>query len=49
MKKVGKHYRGRYLWSKGYCVSTLGLDEDHIRRHLRWQEQKDKASEQVAI
>jgi len=24
---IGKKYWGRHLWSRGYCVSTVGLDE----------------------
>lgn len=30
-EKLGKKYWGRHLWSRGYCVSTIGLDEDRIR------------------
>ena len=26
-EKLGKQYWGRHLWSRGYCVSTIGLDE----------------------
>ena len=29
---------GLHFWSKGYCVSTVGLDEDTIRRYIREQE-----------
>lgn len=29
---------GRTFWSRGYCVSTVGLDEDQIRRYVRDQE-----------
>ena len=36
---------GRHLWSRGYCVSTVGLDEERIRKYVRWQEQKDKEVE----
>jgi len=25
---LGKRYWGRHLWSRGYCVSTIVLDED---------------------
>jgi putative transposase len=39
---LGKRYWGRHLWSRGYCVSTIGLDEDKIRKYVRWQEAKDK-------
>ena len=37
---------GRTFWSRGYCVSTVGLDEECIRAYVREQEHLDKASEQ---
>ncbi len=44
-EKLGKRYWGRHLWSRGYCVSTVGLDEEKIRLYVRWQEQKEKEME----
>ena len=44
-EKLGKRYWGRHLWSRGYCVSTVGLDEEKIRLYVRWQEQKEKEIE----
>ncbi len=44
-EKLGKRYWGRHLWSQGYCVSTVGLDEEKIRLYVRWQEQKEKEME----
>ena len=32
---------GLHFWSAGYCVSTVGLDEEKIRRYIREQEKKD--------
>jgi REP-associated tyrosine transposase len=45
-QKLGKQYWGRHLWSRGYCVSTIGLDEDQIRKYVRWQENNDNRAEQ---
>ena len=42
---LGKRYWGRHLWSRGYCVTTVGLDEDKICKYVRWQEKKDKEIE----
>lgn len=44
-ERLGRRYWGRHLWSRGYCVSTIGLDEDKIRKYVKWQEQQDKKSE----
>ena len=41
-EQLGKRYWGRHLWTRGYCVSTIGLDEDKIRKYVKWQEQKEK-------
>ena len=32
---------GLHFWAAGYCVSTVGLDEEQIRRYIREQEKKD--------
>ena len=45
-ERLGKKYWGRHLWSRGYCVTTVGLDEDKIRKYVRWQELKEKELEQ---
>lgn len=29
---------GLHFWAKGYCVSTVGLDEERIRKYIREQE-----------
>jgi putative transposase len=44
-EQLGKRYWGRHLWARGYCVSTIGLDEDKIRKYVKWQEQKEKREE----
>jgi len=41
-ERLGRRYWGRHLWSRGYCVSTIGLDEDKIRKYVKWQEQREK-------
>ena len=42
---IGKRYWGRYLWARGYCVSTVGLNEEQIRKYVQWQEKREKAIE----
>ena len=37
---------GRTFWARGYCVSTVGLDEDQIRQYVRDQEKLQKDREQ---
>jgi putative transposase len=33
-----KPYWGNHFWSRGYFVSTVGLDETMIRRYVKYQE-----------
>lgn len=40
-----KPYWGNYFWSRGYCVSTVGLDENKIRRYVKYQEENERLEE----
>ena len=46
-EKLGRRYWGRHLWSRGYCVSTVGLDEEQIRKYVVWQEKREKQLEAI--
>ena len=46
-EKLGKQFWGRHLWGRGYCVSTVGIDETRIREYVRWQENKEKEIEKL--
>ena len=37
---------GNHFWARGYCVSTIGLDADKVRRYVRYQEKIEKKSEE---
>ena len=34
-------YWGNHFWSRGYCVDTVGLDEEMIKKYVKYQEQKE--------
>lgn len=36
---------GRAFWSRGYCVSTVGLDEAMIREYIQNQEKHERDQE----
>ena len=40
-----KPYWGNHFWSRGYCVTTIGLDEDKIRRYVKYQEENERHEE----
>ena len=41
----GTPSRGNHFWARGYFVNTVGLNEDLIRRYVRYQEQEEKRRE----
>ena len=41
-----KPYWGNHFWAKGYCVDTVGLDEEKIRQYVKFQEKKERLAEQ---
>ena len=46
-ESLGRRYWGRHLWARGYCVSTIGLDEEKIRKYVQWQERQERQAEVV--
>lgn len=44
MKTQGTLF-GRSFWSRGYCVSTVGLDENVIRQYIQCQEKNERDQE----
>jgi putative transposase len=35
-------YSGAGIWSRGYCVSTIGMNERAILNYVEYQEKEDK-------
>jgi putative transposase len=33
--QVKRNFTGRHFWARGYCVSTVGLDEEIIRNYIK--------------
>lgn len=44
-----RNFVGEQFWARGYCVSTVGRDEDAIRRYIQEQEAEDKRLEQLKL
>lgn len=40
---------GNHFWAKGYCVDTVGLDADMIRKYVCYQEKKERQQEQPQL
>jgi len=36
-----KKYWGNHFWSRGYCIDTVGLDSEMIRKYVKYQEKRE--------
>ena len=44
-KMKQKPYWGNHFWARGYFVSTVGIDEEVIKRYVKYQEEEEKRIE----
>ena len=42
-----KRVTGLHFWSRGYCVSTVGLDEATIRKYIQDQDKLEKQQMEI--
>ena len=47
--RVKQNFTGKHFWARGYCVSTVGLDEAMIRKYIQDQELEEKRQEQLRL
>ena len=40
-----KPYWGNHFWARGYFVNTVGLNEDMIKRYVKYQEGEERKEE----
>jgi putative transposase len=36
-----RNFTGEHFWARGYCVSTVGYEEEKVRAYIREQEGSD--------
>jgi len=44
-----KPYWGNHFWPRGYCVDTVGLDEEKIKKYVQYQEDQERLEEQQRL
>jgi putative transposase len=44
-----RNFTGFHFWTRGYCVSTVGLDEAKVRAYIREQEEEEKRQELLPL
>ena len=42
-----KPYWGNHFWAKGYCVDTVGVDAEMIRKYVKYQEKKERLQQEI--
>jgi putative transposase len=41
-----QRYWGNHFWAQGYCVGTVNLDQEMIRKCVKWQEKQEQKQEE---
>jgi putative transposase len=44
-----RNFVGHHFWARGYFASTVGRDEEVIRRYIRRQEAEDQRQDQLKL
>jgi putative transposase len=44
-----KSFVGQQFWARGYWVSTVGRDEEAVRRYIKEQEKEDQRLDQLSL
>jgi len=48
-KELKKRYWGMHMWARGYFVSTVGIDEETIKKYIAEQEAEEIKEEQQRL
>ena len=44
-----KNFTGQHFWARGYYVSTVGKDENVVRKYIQEQEKEDRRIDQLNL
>ena len=47
LKKL--YWKENVVWSTGYFVTTIGVDEDKVMKYIRWQESQDSGQAKLEL
>ncbi|ECJ2646619.1 IS200/IS605 family transposase, partial [Salmonella enterica subsp. diarizonae] len=40
---------GNHFWARGYCVDTVGINEEMIRKYVKYQEKHEVEDSQLPL
>jgi len=46
---TGQNFTGQNFWARGYFVSTVGRDEETMKKYIRKQEESDRKIDQLEL
>jgi len=44
-----RNFTGHHFWARGYFVTTVGHNEEAVRKYIRTQDERDRALEQPSF
>ena len=44
-----RNFSGENFWARGYFVSTIGLDEQEVKKYIREQDKEDERLDQLRL
>ena len=44
-----RNFQGQHFWARGYFVSTVGRDEERVRKYIRAHEAEDRRLDQLTL
>jgi putative transposase len=44
-----KNYTGCHFWARGYFVSTVGRNEEVVKKYIQEQDKRDRAADQLPL
>ena len=47
LKKL--YWKENVVWSTGYFVTTIDIDEDKVMKYIRWQESQDSGQAKLEL
>ena len=42
-----KPFWGNHFWAKGYCVDTIGVDSEMIRKYVKYQQKQEELQQSL--
>jgi putative transposase len=44
-----RNFTGENFWARGYFVTTVGIDEEAVKKYIRDQEEEDERLDQLKL